>query len=87
MPYNITHNTRILFLPTTIKTIILVLFGIILEFVVIVVKYCEGTKLVCTSVAPSSSSSSSTASSLKPGGIVLCDDHENIVRMNLEEKI
>tara|TARA_B110001450_G_scaffold239079_1_gene246621 strand:+ start:529 stop:720 length:192 start_codon:yes stop_codon:yes gene_type:complete len=28
---------------------------IILDFVVIVVKYCEETKLVCTSVAPSSS--------------------------------
>ena len=57
-------------------------FGIILDFVVIVKKYCEQTKLVCTSVAPSrSSSSSTTTSSLTPGGIVLCDDHKNIVRM------
>ena len=63
------------------------IISLILDFVVIVMKYCEETKLVCTSVAPSSSSSSSSSlSSLMPGGIALCDDHENIVRMKLEIK-
>ena len=76
MSYNIQYNSRILFFPAD--------YIIILDFVVIVGKYCEQTKLVCTSVAPSSSSSSS--SSLTPGGMVSFDDHKNIVRIERSQK-
>ena len=81
------HNSRFLFFPATITTTTTINTTtniIILDFVVIVEKYCDGTIIVCTSFAPSRSSPS--MSSLTPGGIVSCDDHENIVRMKLEIK-
>ena len=49
----------------------------VLDFVVMVEKYCEETKLVCTSVAASRSwASSSSSSSATPGGIAKYEERK-----------